>query len=211
MPRGGRGLFYDLRPFGMPGNPRGVIYTKHPQIKGKGSLEATPEYVQDLLSQMRRVWDPDTGRWLVPEDWIADARAPLPIAPTETLDATAAADMVRAYLAELMLARQAGQPIYLELRCEAQDPMARIARVALPYGVPVHSGSGSDGLKPKKEAAARAAQREVPTLIGHLADYDEDGGDIADAFAEDALAFAQMARPAWRSRKAPHRASGVNP
>ena len=185
----------------MPGNPRGVIYTKHPQIKGKGSMEATPEYVQDLLSQiqMRRVWDPDTGRWLVPEDWIADARAPDPIAPTETPDATAAADMVRAYLAELMLARQAGQPIYLELRCEAQDLMARIARVALPYGVPVHSGSGSDGLKPKKEAAARAAQREVPTLIGHLADYDEDGGDIADAFAEDALAFAK-----WHAHHGAH-------
>jgi hypothetical protein len=47
-----------------------------------------------------------------------------------------------------------------------------------------------DGLKPKKEAAERAAQREVPTLIGHLADLDTAGGDIADAFAEDALAFA---------------------
>ena len=37
-----RGIFYDLPPHGMPGNPRGVIYTKHPQIKGKGSMEATP-------------------------------------------------------------------------------------------------------------------------------------------------------------------------
>ena len=47
-----------------------------------------------------------------------------------------------------------------------------------------------DGLKPKKEAGARAAGRKVPTLIGHLADYDRSGGDIADAVAEDALAFA---------------------
>ena len=68
--------------------------------------------------------------------------------------------------------------------------MARIARVALPYGVAVHSGSGMDGLKPKKEAGARAAGRKVPTLVGHLADYDRAGGDIADAFAEDAVAFA---------------------
>ena len=39
--------------------------------------------------------------------------------------------------------------------------MARVARVALPYGVTVHSGSGMDGLKPKKEADARAAGRET--------------------------------------------------
>jgi hypothetical protein len=46
-----------------------------------------------------------------------------------------------------------------------------------------------DGLKPKKEAAERAARRSVPTLIGHLADCDLKGGDIHDAFAEDAIAF----------------------
>jgi hypothetical protein len=67
--------------------------------------------------------------------------------------------------------------------------MPRLARVALPYGVTVHSGSGMDGLKSKRQAAARAAQREVPTIIGHLADYDRAGGDIADAFTEDAGAF----------------------
>ena len=71
--------------------------------------------------------------------------------------------------------------------------MPRIARVALPYGVHVYSGSGMDGLKPKKEAAERAAWRDVPTIIGHLADYDEHGGNIADAFAEDAIAFAALA------------------
>ena len=122
--------------------------------------------------------------------WITDGRAPDPITPTETPNAAAAADAVGRYIADLRLARQAGQPIYLELRCESQDLMARIARVALPYGVTVHSGSGMDGLKPKKEAAERAAGREVPTLIGHLADFDPAGGDIADAFAEDAVAFA---------------------
>jgi hypothetical protein len=72
--------------------------------------------------------------------------------------------------------------------------MARVARVALPYGVRVYSGSGMDGLKPKKEAAERAAAREVPTLIGHLADFDISGGDIADAFAEDTIAFVHWHR-----------------
>jgi hypothetical protein len=55
LPRGGRGLFYDLRPHGMPGNPRGVTYTKHPADQGRNSMEATPEYVTNLLASMRRV------------------------------------------------------------------------------------------------------------------------------------------------------------
>jgi hypothetical protein len=194
LPRGGRGLFYDLRPHGMPRNPRGVTYTKHPKAKGKGSMEATPEYVQNQLALMRRVWNPATGERLVREGWISDARMPDPLTPTETVSARQAAENVAAYLRDLCLARQAGQPVYLELRCEAQDLMQRIARVAHPYGVHVYSGSGSDGLKPKKEAAERAAGRNVPTIVGHLADLDDDGGDIADAFAEDAYAFTEWHR-----------------
>ena len=49
LPRGPRGLFYDLRPSGIPGNSRGVIYTKHPLTMGRESMEASPEYVSDLL------------------------------------------------------------------------------------------------------------------------------------------------------------------
>jgi hypothetical protein len=51
-----------------------------------------------------------------------------------------------------------------------------------------------DGLKTKKEAAERAARREVPTIIGHLADFDKAGGDIGDAFAEDVKAFSEWHR-----------------
>jgi hypothetical protein len=194
LPRGGRGLFYDLRPHGLPDNPRGVIYLKHPTETGRNSMQASPNYVTDQLAAMRRVWNPVTGEWLVDESWIADSRMPDPLTPTETSKAVDAAHVIASYIRRLWLARQAGQPVYLELRCEAVDLMPRIARVALPYGVHVYSGSGSDGLKPKKEAAERAARRGVPTIIGHLADYDEDGGDIADAFAEDAIAFAAWHR-----------------
>ena len=82
---------------------------------------------------MRRVWEPQTQRCLVPEDWVSDARAPDPIMPIEISDANEAAAAVGSYIAGLRLARQAGQRIYLELRSEAQDLMARVARVALPY------------------------------------------------------------------------------
>jgi hypothetical protein len=127
----------------------------------------------------------------VPEHWIADSRTPDPDEPFEFADAAAAADYVNSILGEMWLVRQAGQPVYLELRCESQDLVPRVARIARPYGVPVYSGSGADALKPKKDAAKRAASRDVPTLIGHLADYDRAGGDIADAFYEDARAFNQ--------------------
>jgi hypothetical protein len=157
-------------------------------------MEATPEYVTEKLAEMRRVFDPDTGEWLIDEDWIADARSPDPIKPLEVPDAQSAAQRVVFYLDSLWLARQAGQSVYLELRCEAGDLRARIARTARPYGVAVYSGGGMDGLKGKKEAAERAAEREVPTLIGHLADYDRAGGDIRDAFSEDARAFTDWHR-----------------
>jgi hypothetical protein len=142
-----------------------------------------------MLAEMRRVWNPDTGQWLIPEDWIADGRSPDPIEPSEVESANDAARTVAVYLKNLWLARQAGQSVYLEIRCEAADLRARIARVAKPYDVTVYSGGGMDGLKGKKDAAVRAAFRKVPTLIGHLADRDDSGDNIRDAFAEDAIAF----------------------
>ena len=169
LPRGGRGLFYDLRPLGMPGNPRGVIYTRHPQIKGKGNMQATPEYVSDLLSRMRRVWDPIPAcgsyariGWQTPD-------APHPSSPGAETPNAAAARAVRACIRDLQLAGASRTTLHLEIRCEAADLSPRIARAGAAYGVHVHSGGGMDGLKPKKEAAERAAQREVRTLIGHLA------------------------------------------
>jgi hypothetical protein len=37
----------------------------------------------------------------------------------------------------------------------------RIARIADPYGVPVYSGGGFDGLKGKRQIATRAMERQV--------------------------------------------------
>src|SRR4029450_2745833 len=121
------------------------------------------------------------------KNWISDGRAPDPFGPLEAGGATDGGKLICSYIRDLMRGRQAGQAVYLELRCEAADLMPRIARVAEPYGVHVYSGGGMDGLKPKKDAAHRAARRAVPTIIGHLADYNLAGGNIADAFAEDTI------------------------
>ena len=194
LPRGGRGIFYDLRPHGMPGNARGVTYLKYPTEKGRNSMQASPEYVQDQLAWMRRVWNRETEEWLINEEWISDSRAPAPIGPNECSDAELEAMLIALSIEQLHSARQAGQSVCLEIWCEAADLMPRIARVASDYGVKVYSGGGMDGLKPKKEAAERAARREVPTMIGHLADYDKHGGYIRNAFEEDSLAFCDWHR-----------------
>jgi hypothetical protein len=194
LPRSPRGLFYDLRPNGMPDNPRGCIYMKRLTDKRRSNMQVQPSFVTNELLEMRRVYNPETGEFLIDEDWIADARAPNPLGPSEVDDADEAAQNVVRYLTHLYLARQAGQPVYLELCCEAEGLMMRLRRVALPYGVWVYSGSGFDGLKAKKAAAERAAGRDVPTLVGHIADFDRHGGDIRDAFAEDVIEWMKFHR-----------------
>jgi hypothetical protein len=194
LPRGGNGIFYDLRPSGMPRNPRDVTYIKKKKGEKYGPMEAGGGYVQNLLALMRRVWNPETEEWLIDEEWISDSRAPEPSLPNDTDDPEWEATLITNGIKRLWLKRQAGQKVYLEIRCEAADLMPRIERVALPYGVPVYSGGGADGLKPKKEAASRAAWRKVPTKIAHLTDWNEHGRDIADAFKEDVVAFCDWHR-----------------
>jgi hypothetical protein len=189
LPRGANGIFYDLRPRGIPSNPRGVTYIKKKKGEKYGPMEAGGSYVQNLLALMRRVWNPETEEWLVNEKWIADSRAPDPVTPNEAENASDAVKVVAAYIQTVRLTRQAGQPFYLEIRCEAAELMPRIAHIALDYGVPVYSGGGMDGLKPKKEAAYRAAWRKVPTVMAHLTDWNEYGRNISVAFEEDAQEF----------------------
>jgi hypothetical protein len=97
FPRGGRGIFYDLRPAGM-GN--GVTYRKpdsqHPVsevVNGKrvrlfGPMEAHPDYVQqEVLALSRRAG-------LIAEHLVADTRAPEPDVPLADDDAAGFARMV---------------------------------------------------------------------------------------------------------------------
>lgn len=187
LPRGGRGIFYDLRPGGL-GN--GVTYRKpdslHP-VSGFGPMEAHPAAVQEVLVLARRAG-------LVREGWVADTRAPAPLAEAYELSAEGAAAGVADYAARLAegfrLDPQGHQAQYAELWCEAEDLSPRLARVAAPYGVPVYSGAGFDGLKGKRALAARAVARGVPTVIFHVGDRDPHGERIFSAVSEDALAWA---------------------
>lgn len=188
LPRGGRGIFYDLRPDGM-GN--GVTYRKpdsaHP-LSGFGPMEAHPAAVQEVLVMARRAG-------LIRENWVADTRAPAPIVQNFDTDAeseaASIANWVENAVSYFKMDPQDSQPRYIELWCEAEDLAPRIARTAEQFGVPVYSGGGFDGLKGKRAVAQRATSRGVPTLVLHIGDRDPHGEMIYNAVAEDAGAWAE--------------------
>jgi hypothetical protein len=195
LPRGGRGIFYDLRPNGM-GN--GVSYRKpdsaHP-LSGFGPMEAHPAAVQEVLVMARRAG-------IIPEEWVADTRAPEPIRQSYWESAGYLASTIAGWAENasrsFRLDPQTHQPRYVELWCEAADLAPRVERIARPFGVPVYSGAGFDGLKGKRDVADRANDRELPTLILHIGDRDPHGELIFGALEEDVQAWAAD-RARWDS------------
>jgi hypothetical protein len=187
LPRGGRGAFYDLRP---SGHSNGVTYYKpdsaHPK-KSFGPMEAHPDLVQDVLGKARRAG-------FIPEHWVADGRAQPRIgkryddSAAERVEQTVR--LVRHAEDRFELDPQRGQPIYIEVLCEAADLAPRLARVANGFGVRVYIGAGFDGMKAKRAMGERAAERNVPTVVLHVSDRDKHGDDIYVAAAEDAIAWA---------------------
>jgi hypothetical protein len=187
LPRGGRGIFYDLRPNGM-GN--GVTYRKpdsaHP-LSGFGPMEAHPAAVQEVLVMARRAG-------IIPESWVADTRAPSPLRDSYDTSAEDEAASIAGWAQDaassFRLDPQLHQPQYLELWCEAEDLAPRVARISGAYGVPVYSGGGFDGLKGKRAVADRASARDVPTVVLHIGDRDPHGEMIFRAVSEDSAAWA---------------------
>jgi hypothetical protein len=143
--------------------------------------------VQEVLVLARRAG-------IIPEHWVADARAPDALAPYADESADEVADGIASQIEHAQqlfaLDRQRYQPVYIEVVCEAEDLQPRLYRIAEDYGVPVYSGAGFDGLKGKRAFAERASEREVPTVVLHVGDLDLHGKNIFRAGAEDAIAWA---------------------
>jgi hypothetical protein len=181
LPRGPRGCFYDLRP---RGRERGVSYFKRKKDPRTGKLpllgpmDADVGTVQEIVTHARRAG-------ILPESWVDDERAPDPIVPLGFADAEEASAWVERIVDGLPLERQSGQDVFVEVWCEAAGITGRLAAVADPYGVPVYPGGGFDGIKGKRDAAKRAASRDVPTVALHVGDYDKHGRWIFKAVAED--------------------------
>jgi hypothetical protein len=187
LPRGGRGIFYDLRPNGQ-GN--GVTYrkpdSKNP-VREFDLMEAHQEAVREVVVLARRAG-------MIRESWVADDRAPTPYVSSydENADEEAESIARRIKHAQEWFSRdpQRGQPVYVESLVEAEDLAPRLHRISEPYGVHVYPSGGFDGLKGKREFAERAMEREVPTVVLDVGDRDRHGEMIYVAAAEDAVAWA---------------------
>lgn len=89
------------------------------------------------------------------------------------------------------LDRQKGQPVRLELWCEAAGMVPQLAALADPYGIPVYSGGGFNSLPGKRDAALRAAaDRPRGLCILSVGDLDPSGVHMPRALDEDVAAFA---------------------
>ncbi|MGI8511401.1 MAG: hypothetical protein ACR2NH_02105 [Solirubrobacteraceae bacterium] len=90
--------------------------------------------------------------------------------------------------------RQEGQPVRLELWCEAAGMLGQLARVAKPFSVPVYSAGGFGSPTANHAIARRALDRLEPTVLLHVGDFDPSGVSIFESMAEDAAAFVEADR-----------------
>jgi hypothetical protein len=148
---------------------------------GRLELEANPDHVQEDLLLARRAG-------MIPESWSLTP-APQPITDTYYLDADDFAHELADAAARFQLDPQRDQDARVEVWCEAEDLAPRLDRIARPYGVPVYSGGGYGGLKGRRQLAARAVAREVPTVVLVVTDLNTHGEAIYRSAAEDAVAW----------------------
>lgn len=85
--------------------------------------------------------------------------------------------------------KQTGQPVYVELWTEAAGMMPQLARVAERFSVPVYSCGGFASLPAVRQIVDRAYQRNVPTVLLHVGDFDPSGEAVFDHVVGDAAEF----------------------
>lgn len=89
---------------------------------------------------------------------------------------------------------QAEQPYAIELWSEAGGMVYQLAAVARDFSIPVYSAGGFASLSATHEIAERALERNVPTVILHVGDFDPSGVSIFSSMMADALAFVEEDR-----------------
>lgn len=87
--------------------------------------------------------------------------------------------------------RQTGQAQILELWVEAAGMAPQIGQVVDEYGITVYSSGGFESLTEKYDAAARMAERDRPTVVLLIGDFDPSGISRMVSFAEDVAALAE--------------------
>lgn len=85
--------------------------------------------------------------------------------------------------------RSLGQPVDIEVWCEAAGMLPQLARVCRPYGVGVYSTSGFSSVTVTHETAQRVVRRGRPTVFLHVGDFDPSGQSIYESMSEDIDTF----------------------
>lgn len=88
-----------------------------------------------------------------------------------------------------------GQPIHLEVWCEAAGMLPQLVEVTEEFSVQVYSSGGFDSLTAKKTLANRICRIGKPAVILHLGDFDPSGECMFEAVAEDVAAFVEADKP----------------
>jgi hypothetical protein len=91
----------------------------------------------------------------------------------------------------IVVDRQSDQGQFCEIWVEAAGMVPQIKRVADEFTIPVYSGGGYRSQTAAWEAAQRAVERDVPTVLLQISDLDPDGLMIAESFAEEVAAYAK--------------------
>lgn len=88
-----------------------------------------------------------------------------------------------------------GQPVRIELWCEAAGMAPQLARVARPFGVNVYSTGGFSSVTVTHEISQRALNLDKPTVFLHVGDFDPSGESIFEAMTRDAESFVLQSHP----------------
>jgi hypothetical protein len=92
------------------------------------------------------------------------------------------------------LDRQEGQRFRVELWCEAAGMVPQLHQAVADYSVVVRSNGGFASLPAVRGIVARVCERNHPTVLLHVGDFDPSGESIFEAMAEDAAAFLEEDR-----------------
>lgn len=90
--------------------------------------------------------------------------------------------------------RQVGQSVRVELWAESAGMLPQLARVASNYSVPVYSAGGYPSVTANRAVAERVLDRNVPTVLLHVGDFDPSGVSIFESMAADVAAFVEADR-----------------
>jgi hypothetical protein len=101
--------------------------------------------------------------------------------------------------------RQAGQPVRIELWCEAAGMMPQLHRAVADFSVPVYSAGGFASLTAVRGVVDRALALDGPLVLLQVGDLDPSGTSIFEHLCEDAMAFLEEDRVLATQRIVPVR------